>query len=343
VPLTLVTSDRFADHLTPPGHPERVERAEVMQRVASEFRVTGGTVVEPRLATEGELERIHDADYLSLIREVAGRAVALDPDTYTSPQTYDVARLAAGAALTAVDLVLDGGAGSRAMALVRPPGHHAERDRAMGFCIFNNVALAAAHARARGLSRVAIVDYDVHHGNGTQRSFYADPSVLFVSSHQFPFYPGTGAASEVGVGEGKGFTLNLPMDAGATDADFELVYESLVAPVVTRFRPELILVSAGFDAWVDDPIGGMQVSVPQFERLAALVVRLAEQSCEGRVVAVSEGGYDLDGLRECFRATIHAMDGSGGAPAPPAPTGPARRGEACLASVRPYLSDRWTL
>ena len=202
--LTIFTSDRFADHLTPPGHPERVERAEVMQVVASEFRKGGGAVLEPRGATDEELARVHDRAYLGLIRETAGRATALDPDTFTSPDTYDVAWLAAGAVLAGVDHVLDARPGARALAMVRPPGHHAERNRAMGFCLFNNVAIAAAHARARGLARVAIVDYDVHHGNGTQWMFYDDPSVLFISSHQYPFYPGTGAAGDIGTGAGTG-------------------------------------------------------------------------------------------------------------------------------------------
>src|SRR5687768_10484759 len=198
--LTLFTSDRFADHLMPPGHPERVERAEVLQVVAPEFRQRGGAVVAPRPATDDMTTRIHDRDYVSLVRETSGRAVALGPDTFTSPETYEVALLAAGAAVSGVEHVLDGGPGTTALAMVRPPGHHAERNRAMGFCLFNNIAVAAAHARVRGLTRVAIVDYDVHHGNGTQWSFYDDPSVLFVSSHQFPFYPGTGAANEVGTG-----------------------------------------------------------------------------------------------------------------------------------------------
>src|SRR5688572_23472881 len=241
--LTLFTSPRFADHLTPPGHPERVERHDVMQVVAAEFRRRGGDVREPRPASDEEILRVHERDHLTLIAETAGRAAALDPDTFTSPDSYEVARLAAGAAVTAVDHVLDGGAGERAFALVRPPGHHAERNRAMGFCLFNNVAVAAAHARARGLARVAIVDYDVHHGNGTQWSFYADASVLFVSSHQFPFYPGTGAADEIGIERGRGRTINLPLAAGAAGEDFDLVYDAVAIPVLRQFRPELVLLS----------------------------------------------------------------------------------------------------
>src|SRR5688572_6851652 len=288
--LTLFTSQRFADHLTPPGHPERVERHAVMQVVASEFRQRGGDVREPRAATEEEIVRVHDRDHLTLIGETAGRAVAFDPDTFTSPDSYDVACLAAGAAVGAVDHVLDGGQGTRAVAMVRPPGHHAERNRAMGFCFFNNVAVAAAHARARGLARVAVVDYDVHHGNGTQWSFYGDPSVLFVSSHQFPYYPGTGAAGEIGTGAGTGFTVNLPLAAGATDADYERVYETLAWPVVRQFKPDLILLSAGFDAYVDDPLGGMRVTAPCFGRLTASLVAIADECCGGRVAAVTEGG-----------------------------------------------------
>src|ERR1051325_9247519 len=215
--LTIFTSDRFADHLNPPGHPERLERAEVMLVIASEFRQQGGDVREPPAATEEQLARVHGREYISLISETAGRATALDADTFTSPDSYDVALLGAGAATACVDHVLEA-PGRRAMAMVRPPGHHAERNRAMGFCLFNNIAVAAAHARARGLERGAIVDYDVHHGNGTQWSFYEDPSVLFISSHQFPYYPGTGAADESGAAEEQGFTVTLPLAAGATDA-----------------------------------------------------------------------------------------------------------------------------
>jgi acetoin utilization deacetylase AcuC-like enzyme len=342
VSLTIFTSDRFADHLTPPGHPERVERAEVMQVVASEFRKEGGAVAEPRLATDEELVRVHDREYLGLIRETAGRATAIDPDTFTSPETYDVARLAAGAVLAGVDQVLGAGRGARALAMVRPPGHHAERNRAMGFCLFNNVAIAAAHARAKGLSRVAIVDYDVHHGNGTQWAFYDDPAVLFVSSHQYPFYPGTGAAGDTGRGRGVGFTVNFPLEAGATDADFERIYGVAVG-ILRKFRPELILLSAGFDAHADDPLGGMRVTTPQFGRLTALVAAAADDCCDGRLVAVSEGGYDLAALAGSLRAAIDALDGSAPLAKLPAPSGDSRRAETALNAVRPHLAKFWTI
>jgi acetoin utilization deacetylase AcuC-like enzyme len=341
VSLTIFISPRFADHLTPPGHPERVERFEVMQAVAGEFRTRGGMVREPRAATDGEIGRIHDADYVSLIRETAGRAVALDPDTYTSPDSYEAARLAAGAAVSAVEHVL--GHGGRAAAFVRPPGHHAERNRAMGFCLFNSIAIAAAHARASGVDRVAIVDYDVHHGNGTQGSFYADDSVLFVSSHQYPYYPGTGAAADIGTGAGRGFTVNLPMAAGGTDADFELVYSRVAIPILRAFKPQLILVSAGFDAHVDDPLGGMRLTAPYFERLNALLAQVADECCGGKLVAVTEGGYDLRGLAACLRGAVRALDGGADAAGAPVPGDPAPRGTATFEAVRPHLSPHWTL
>jgi acetoin utilization deacetylase AcuC-like enzyme len=247
--------------------------------------VAGGNVREPRAATPDELSRIHHIDYVGLIAESAGRAVTLDPDTFTSPETYAVACLAAGAAISAVEHVI--GAGDRgrpgdrdwrrAFAVVRPPGHHAESDRAMGFCFFNNVAIAAAHARANGLNRVAIVDFDVHHGNGTQWSFYPDSSVLFISSHQFPYYPGTGAATDIGVGPGTGFTINMPLAAGSTDTDYELVYSRVAIPVLRQFRPELILLSAGFDAYLDDPLGGMRLSSACFGRLTSMIAAVADE------------------------------------------------------------------
>jgi acetoin utilization deacetylase AcuC-like enzyme len=341
VSLTIFTSPHFADHLTPPGHPERVERFEVMQVVASEFGKRGGHVEPPRSVTDHEIARIHDADYLTSIKETAGRAVALDPDTFTSPGTVSAAYLAAGAVVTAVGHVLDSDAGTRALALVRPPGHHAEQNRAMGFCFFNNVAIAAASARARGLSRVAIVDYDVHHGNGTQWSFYNDPSVLFISSHQFPYYPGTGAASDIGTGAGSGYTINLPLSAGATDADYQLVYTKIALPILKQFRPELILISAGFDAHMNDPLAGMRLTGPYFGHLTSAIATVADECCDGRVVAVTEGGYDLAALAESLRASIHALEGDTNRVA--APVGAAPRGEATVKAVLPHLSDRWKL
>jgi acetoin utilization deacetylase AcuC-like enzyme len=341
VSLVIISSRRFADHVQPPGHPERRERAAVMQAVASAFGARGGDVREPRAATTDELARVHDTAYIAAVMATSGRATALDADTFTSPQSVDVALLAAGAVLSGVDIVLTDGGPRRAMAFVRPPGHHAERARAMGFCLFNNVAIAAVHARASGLDRVAIIDYDVHHGNGTQSTFYEDPSVLFASSHQYPFYPGTGAASEIGEGRDKGFTVNLPLEAGADDNDFELVYSTVVMPVLRQFRPQLILLSAGYDAFQDDPLGGMRVSADQFGRLTAMLASVADECCGGRLVAVTEGGYDLDGLGACLRNAVSALNGDRALDTWPVPSGPSRRGAASIAALRPHLS--WTL
>lgn len=340
--LLLVTSNRFADHLTPPGHPERVERAEVMEVVASEFRARGGAVMEPEPATEADLARIHDKAYIARVRDTAGRAVALDADTFTSPETYEVACLAAGGVITALQHVLDRGRGARALVMARPPGHHAVRNAAMGFCLFNNVAIGAAAARARGFSRVAVVDYDVHHGNGTQWAFYEDPSVLFISSHQHPFYPGTGIASQTGAGAGAGFTVNFPIEAGATDADYERVYTA-AAGVLRQFRPDLILVSAGFDAHQDDPLGGMRLTAVQFARLTARIAAVADECCDGRLVAVTEGGYDLRALADSLRAVIGVLDGTTMLASLAAPTGDTRRGDASVGAARLHLGQRWTI
>ncbi len=305
--LVLVSSRLFAGHVTPPGHPESPERAEVLEGVAERARLRGVPVLEPVAATAGELERVHTRAHVQAIAALRGRAVKIDEDTFTSPATADLAALAAGAGIVAVDAVLDRKA-SAALALVRPPGHHAESGQAMGFCFLNNIAIAAAHARARGLERVAIVDIDVHHGNGTQAMFYADPSVLFVSTHQFPFYPGTGAASETGVDEGRGFTVNLPIEAGASDGDYQQVVEAAVAPVVRRFRPELLLVSAGVDAHEADPLAQMRLTTDGFGWLAASLAAMARDAGCG-LVLMTEGGYALDALAASLDAVCGVLEG----------------------------------
>ncbi len=302
--LVLISSPQFTNHLTPAGHPERPERASAMAAVVARFRDGGGSVLEPRAATDTDLERVHTRAHVEAISAARGRSVMLDPDTFTSPDSEEVARLAAGAVLTGVDAVVDGAAGTRALAVVRPPGHHAEPDRAMGFCLYNNIAVGAAYARSRGVERVAIVDFDVHHGNGTQAMFYDDPTVLFVSSHQFPYYPGTGAASERGRGAGAGFTLNLPIDAGAMDRDVVPRYEREVLPVLERFEPQLLMVSAGFDAHERDPLAGCRMTTAGFGALATLLAGAADRLCDGRMVMVTEGGYDLQALGECLEAVV---------------------------------------
>jgi acetoin utilization deacetylase AcuC-like enzyme len=300
--MILITSARFEEHTPPPGHPERPERAHVFDAVAARWRERGGRTISPRAATNAEILRVHAPAYLEALAGTAGRAVMLDPDTFTSAATYDTALLAAGAAVQAVEHAIDNK--EPAFALVRPPGHHADRDRAMGFCFLNNAAIGAAAALARGVQRVAIVDIDVHHGNGTQAIFYADPRVLYVSTHQHPFYPGTGAAEEIGEGDGRGFTVNAPLDAGATDADYDVVCRRIVAPVLQQFSPQVLIVSAGYDAHERDPLGSMRVTSGGY---AAAVHAIATATGDVPAAFLTEGGYDLSALAECLEASFAAI------------------------------------
>ena len=350
--LSLVWSDRSADHLPPAGHPERVERAQVMREVVESWRRRGGSVLVPDPASRTAIERIHAVGYVDRLAASAGYPAVLDLDTYMSPGSWDAAVLAAGAAITAVDHVLASvpedthNAGhldvtpTTAFALVRPPGHHALRDRAMGFCLLNNVAIAVAHALARGLTRIAVVDYDVHHGNGTQWAFYDDPRVLVVSAHQYPFYPQTGSAGECGVGMGEGFTVNIPLPAGATDADYLLVLERVVEPVVSAYAPELLVLDAGFDAHDRDPLANMHVSTGGFAHIASRLRALAARACGGRVVVATEGGYHLQALRDSLQATIDAL-AAPAVPQPPEGREPTDRGTAAVALVRAAQARYW--
>jgi acetoin utilization deacetylase AcuC-like enzyme len=342
VSLILISSSRFAEHQTPPGHPERPERAQVMDAVASRWRARGGEVVAPRAATHEHLQRVHDPQYVQRISELRDRAVALDPDTYTSPESYDVALLAAGAAIDAVERTMSLQHTST-LAMVRPPGHHAEEAHAMGFCLFNNVAVAAAHARhALDAKRVAIVDYDVHHGNGTQHIFERDASVLYVSTHQYPYYPGTGAAGEIGVGAGEGFTVNLPLESGGIDADFHHVFDRVALPVLRQFAPDLILVSAGFDAHERDPLATMRATEAGFAAMTMALRRVADETCRGRLALVTEGGYDLKALDASLEAVVHVLAGTAEAPAWPA-AGPSHRGRASADAAVQALGRHWKL
>jgi acetoin utilization deacetylase AcuC-like enzyme len=311
----------------------------VFDAVAARWREQGGRTVEPRPATRDELARVHAPEYLDEIEGTEGRAVMLDADTFTSPETIGIARLAAGAAVQAAEHAVDGL--EAAFALVRPPGHHAERDRAMGFCLFNNVAVAAAAARARGLERVAVVDIDVHHGNGTQAMFYDDPRVLYISTHQHPFYPGTGAADEVGAGAGAGFTVNVPLEAGATDADYALVNRAVVLPVLDRFAPQLTIVSAGYDAHERDPLASMRVTARGYARIVGGLGAVARR--HGALALATEGGYELAALAACLEASFEALERGTAAIAHDGDRagGPAPRAERALAAVRAAQAPYW--
>jgi acetoin utilization deacetylase AcuC-like enzyme len=342
--LIVISTERFAEHMTPPGHPECPERAEVMDAVAARWRQRGGEVVAPREATREQLTRVHESEYVHRIAETAGSAVAFDMDTYTSPETYEIALLAAGAAVDAVERVM-GGSHTRSFALMRPPGHHAERERAMGFCFFNNIAVAAAHARALGAARVAIVDYDVHHGNGTQNIFYRDPDVLYLSIHQYPYYPGTGSVGEVGDQAGAGFTVNLPLEAGAVDEDYHLVFDHVVLPILRQFAADILLVSAGFDAHERDPLGGMRLTSPGFAAMTRELRFAADECCGGRLVALTEGGYDLQALNESMQAVADVLaDDRVDQAAWPLPSAVSPvRGRAAVDAARSSLSQFWRL
>ena len=285
--LPLISHSSFG-RLHPTGsHPERPERLAGVLEAFPDF-------VEARPATLSELELVHDADYIERVRSASelGEAVLLDPDTICTASSFEVARLAAGAAIQAVE--------QSGFALVRPPGHHALRNRSMGFCLFNNIAVAARFAqRELGIGRLAILDWDVHHGNGTQDEFWGDDGVLFVSIHQWPFYPGSG-----GPGEGNATTLNVPLAAGAGDAEYLEHLDEVVEPAIRAFEPELLLVSAGFDAAASDPIGGMRVSEEGFRELGRRASRLA-----ARLALVLEGGYDVGSLPLLVGASLDGLSG----------------------------------
>jgi len=301
----IIWDEAYAEHETG-AHPEGADRiAAVVDHLRTTDLWPRLTVVKPEPATEDDILLVHTRLHVDTVkRAAAGGGSWLDPDTFVSPRSYEIALLSAGGAIATTGL-WDKGLVS--FALVRPPGHHATPDRAMGFCLFDNVAIAVARLLAEGYERVAIIDWDVHHGNGTQAAFYDEPRVLFVSLQQWPHYPGSGFFDECGEGDALGRTVNLPLPSGSTDADYAHAFEVVVEPVVRRFAPQAILVSAGQDIHRDDPLGSMLVTEAGFADMALRCVRLAGELCEGRLAFVLEGGYDRGATARSVEAILRTV------------------------------------
>jgi len=306
----IVRSPLFRRHLAGPGHPERPARLEAIDRRLDESGLGARlTPVEVRAAEPRFIEAIHPASYIRRVEAAcASGARHLDsPDTGIAPASFETALLAAGSALALMDAVVEGRV-DNGFAAVRPPGHHAERDHAMGFCLFNNAAVAARYAQtSHGLGRILVIDWDVHHGNGTQHAFEEDPSVFYASLHQYPHYPGTGAADERGRGRGAGFTLNLPMPAGSGDREWLAAFDRHLVPAAAAFEPDLVLVSAGFDAHRLDPLSGTLLSEAGFAALTERVLDIARTRCSGRLVCLLEGGYHLQALAGSVEAHLERL------------------------------------
>ena len=304
----LYTSE-YLTHDTGYGHPERPQRlGAVIEAVEASGLNSALKYVAPRRATVDELSLVHHLDHIEMIREIsADGGGRLGYDTPLSAESYDVALLAAGGVLNAVDAVVDGDV-QHAFACGRPPGHHATPTHGMGFCLFNNLAVGARYAtRVKGLERILIVDWDVHHGNGTQDAFYDAGDVFFFSIHQYPLYPGSGGGHERGVGDGEGATLNAPVPGGSLDEDYIRVFEDTLIPVAREFSPDLVMISAGFDAHEDDPLAGIHLTTDGFGHLTHLVRSIAEEHCGGRIVSTLEGGYSLRGLSSSVVAHLDAL------------------------------------
>ncbi len=302
----------FMDHDPGFDHPESPQRLKVINEVLDKKEVKDCFLYPEFIPAPHKIIGLnHNPDLINRVAETAGKIFdALDPDTKTSPDSYAAATLAVGALTTGVDLLLAGEI-DNGFALVRPPGHHAEVDRSMGFCLFNNVAVAAHYAITHcGLKRVMIVDWDLHHGNGTQHSFYDSDKVLYVSTHQFPFYPGTGDVSETGKGKGEGYTVNIPLPGYQGDVDYATIFNDIVVPVGRQYQPELVLVSCGFDIYRDDPLGAMEVTADGFAYLTRCMVELAEEVCGGKLLITLEGGYDLNGQRDGAMAVLSELYGA---------------------------------
>lgn len=319
----LIYDPIFLEHLTPENHPDKPERLQMVMNVLEALNWLERDrllLLTPRAASEDELAAVHERSYIHEVEEAARKAAEIHvsggrntqrfaTDTYISAKSYEAAIRAAGAPLTAIDAIMKGEI-DNAYCLVRPPGHHAVAEAAMGFCLFNNVAVAARYAIDHyGLERVMIIDFDVHHGNGTQEMFYHDPRVLYFSTHQAPFYPGTGLSDERGEGEAAGTTINVPLPASTGYETFEPVFRQVMAPAADRFDPQLILVSAGFDAHWDDPLGQLNLSTAGFAQLMKVIIEEARFLCNGRLVLVQEGGYSLDAMSACVATCINLLLG----------------------------------
>jgi acetoin utilization deacetylase AcuC-like enzyme len=306
-----LSHERYREHAmfgyNHPEHPGRIEAVwEVLKNSGLTERMQ---TITPKAVTDEMILRVHTQDYFELFDSVAGldKMTMLDQDTYALPESPEIARLSAGGVVAAVDAVMRGEA-DNVLAAVRPPGHHATASRGMGFCLLNNIAIAARQAQVEhGVKRIMIVDYDVHHGNGTQDIFYEDADVLFISTHQYPFYPGTGDIRDIGEGQGRGTTVNIPLSAGHGDASYKILYEKILYPLAKRFKPELILVSAGFDAHHVDPLAMMRLSHRGYAHLSRELKRMADELCGGKIVFVMEGGYDLQALAHGMRNIAHIL------------------------------------
>jgi acetoin utilization deacetylase AcuC-like enzyme len=312
--LCLADDALFDEHISPPGHPERPERLGAARQGAMETTLArAASRLAARDASLDEMARVHTQEYVAALSRIEGKSGHLDADTFYSPGSYAAARRATGAALALADVLLDGKA-DYGFGLMRPPGHHARPGESMGFCMINHVAVAASHARQRGARRVVVLDWDVHHGNGTEEIFENDPDVLYISLHQSPQYPGTGAVTDVGFGDGKGFTVNVPLAAGADNAVYAAAFERVVLPIIEQFSPDLTLVSAGYDAHGRDPLGGMQLDGGGYAWMTQRLLQTAARGPSHRVGFLLEGGYDLVGLRESVRDTITALAPTAGTP-----------------------------
>ena len=307
-----LTHDRFLDHCHGPGHPEGADRLLAIWRRLQESGTRKRLVgLEPAEADRRSLTQVHSPFHIDLVERLSatGRTSGLTPDTGISKGTFGAARLASGGAITAVDAVVSGTV-DNAFCAHRPPGHHAERDQAMGFCYFNHIAVAAMHLRNRhGIRRMAVIDWDVHHGNGTQHSFESDPDILFFSIHQHPHYPGTGAAEERGIGPGVGATLNVPVPAGTGDAKYVEIFTEVLRPAIDAFEPKFLLLSAGFDAHRADPLGGVELTETGFVKLTETVTDMARDHCGGRLVSLLEGGYDLEATAVSVDLHLQTLSG----------------------------------